>query len=99
MSNDPQLALNARPENVPTPPSVPEPTPSSLPEPTPPSVPDRPTFAPRPRQTADCPPTLRTGHDDEIARLRTDFDDAVAVSEGARTEKRPWHMVRRQHRR
>ena len=56
VSNDPQLALNARPENAhippsvpePTPPSVPEPTPPSVPEPTPPSMPDCTTFGPRP---------------------------------------------------
>ena len=79
VSNDPKLALNARPENEPTPPSVPEPTPQSVPETTPPSIPDRPTFALRPGQTADCPSTLRTGHDDEIDRLRPVVDTAVAV--------------------
>ena len=107
MSNDPQLAVNARPENTPThpsvpeptPPSVPEPTPLSVPEPTPPSVPDCPTFSLCPGQTADRPPTLHTGHDEETARLRTDIDAAVPVTDGAWTDERPWHMVRGRHRR
>ena len=106
--------MNARPENAPTPPSVPEPTPpsvpestpspvpeptpSSVPEPTPPSVPDCPTFAPRPGQTADCPPTLRSGHDEEITCLRTDVEAAVPVAETDPTEERPWHTVRCPHR-
>ena len=90
VSYDHQLALNARRENAPTPPSVRELTP--------PYVPDRPSSAPRPGQTADCQPTLRTGYDNEIARLRTDVVAAVAVAEGARTEEGPWHTVRRPHR-
>ena len=49
---------------------------------------DRPTSAPRIGQPADRHTSARgTGHDDEIARHGTDVDAAVAVAEGARTDK------------
>ena len=76
VSNDPHLALNARPYDKPAPPALP---------------------APRTGQPADRPTSAqRTGHDDEIARRGTNVDAAVAVAEGALTEKGSWYTVRRQ---
>ena len=97
VSNDPQPALYARPDNEPAPPALPAPRLTSAPRTGEPA--DRPTFSPRTGQTADRPSAPHTGQEDEIARRGTDVDAAVGVAEGARTEEGFWHTVRHPHRR
>ena len=72
VSNDPQTALNVRPDNEPAPPASPAPSPTTARRTG--EHADHPTSAPRTRQTADCP----------AARRGTDNDAAVSVAEGAR---------------